>query len=285
MSRESAGQGGAGDMLVSDAERDSAVERLQAHCQVGRLTLEELSERVGLALRARKAAELERALAGLPELALGGEAAFAGEAGIATQRAGAATPAAPRAPARRVTRWAVAIMGGSDHRGRFRLSGQMNALSLMGGVTIDLRNAEIEGAEVVINALVVMGGVDVIVPEGIDVDLTGIPIMGGKELRLADVPVIPGSPLVRVRALCLMGGVTVRSKPARARGSAGAGSAGEVTDGMQPAAEDAVGPGAAAGLPYGERWLGSRHRDCRREERREDYRRDWREERRERRWR
>jgi class 3 adenylate cyclase len=81
----------------------------------------------------------------------------------------------------------------------------------MGGVTLDLRQAEIEGSELIINAVAVMGGIEVIVPEGIHVEMTGIALLGGKDCRVTDVPPVPGSPVVRVRVFALMGGVTVRT--------------------------------------------------------------------------
>ena len=106
-------------------------------------------------------------------------------------------------------------MGGSQRRGRWRLREKTNAVALMGGCVLDLRNAEVEGSEVVINAIAVMGGIEIIVPEGIEVELGGVAIMGGKDARrLKAVPRLPGSPTVRVRAFALWGGVSVRSKPA-----------------------------------------------------------------------
>ena len=47
------------------------------------------------------------------------------------------------------------------------------ALAIMGGVGLDLRDATIESDELVITAIAVMGGVDVTVPEGVDVQLGG----------------------------------------------------------------------------------------------------------------
>ncbi len=54
---------------AGDAERERAAARLREHFVRGRLTVEELEERVELALRARSTADLRRALRGLPELA------------------------------------------------------------------------------------------------------------------------------------------------------------------------------------------------------------------------
>ena len=54
---------------AGDAERERTAARLREHFVRGRLTVEELEERVELALRARSTADLRRALRGLPELA------------------------------------------------------------------------------------------------------------------------------------------------------------------------------------------------------------------------
>jgi hypothetical protein len=54
---------------AGDAERERAAERLREHFVGGRLTVDELEERVALALRARSTWDLRRALRGLPELA------------------------------------------------------------------------------------------------------------------------------------------------------------------------------------------------------------------------
>ena len=54
------------DVRVSDAEREHAAELLQTHHAEGRLTLDELTERVEEVYRARSASELEHALRELP---------------------------------------------------------------------------------------------------------------------------------------------------------------------------------------------------------------------------
>jgi class 3 adenylate cyclase len=177
---------------VTDAEREAMVARLQRACGEGRLTLDEFSERVGLALEARTATDLEVLTTDLPALA-------------------PPAPQAPAIPPRHQTSWVIGIMSGSDHRGRWHPAPTTNALALMGGCTLDLRAAEMEGSELVINAVAIMGGIDVIVPEGIQVEMTGLAIFGGKDCRVPDVRPLPGSPLVRVRVFAFMGGVTVRT--------------------------------------------------------------------------
>jgi DUF1707 SHOCT-like domain len=54
---------------AGDSERERAAARLREHFVGGRLTVDELEERVELALQARSTGDLRRALRGLPELA------------------------------------------------------------------------------------------------------------------------------------------------------------------------------------------------------------------------
>jgi class 3 adenylate cyclase len=184
-------------LRISDAERERVVNRLKTGCEEGRLTLDEFSERVAATYAARTEAELSVVVADLPP--------------TGADLVPATTTTAP--PGRRATRWTVGIMSGARQRGRYRLHGKTNAVAFWGGCELDLRSAEVEGAEVEINAVAVMGGVDIVVPEGIAVELTGFAIFGARSLRVKDVPVLSGSPVIRVRAFALMGGITVKSKP------------------------------------------------------------------------
>ncbi|HWC39885.1 MAG TPA: adenylate/guanylate cyclase domain-containing protein [Acidimicrobiales bacterium] len=180
---------------ISDADRHQVVELLRLHTADGRLTLDEFSERVGLAFAARDQADLQQVMADLPAVQT-------------------PVPERQRRPAKG---WTVAIMSGSRRTGRWRPQPRTRAVAIMGGCELDLRQAEIDGDELVITAVAFWGGVDIIVPEGIDVDLTGVPIMGGKHLNVRDAPLTPGAPRVRVRAFPVMGGVHVRSKGLKER--------------------------------------------------------------------
>ncbi len=177
---------------VSDAERDQTVSSLREHVVAGRLTLDEFSERVEAALAARTRGELLATMTDLP------------------------TQAAEMVPVqRRARRRFVAVMSGSEAKGRWRVAEHTTAVAVMGGVDIDLRRAEIEGPEVVITAVAFWGGISLVVPEGFDVELEGFSFMGGRHLQLRDVPRIPGSPRIRVRGFAVMGGIDVQSKPSR----------------------------------------------------------------------
>lgn len=56
-----------------------------------------------------------------------------------------------------------------------------------------------------------MGGSDIFVPEGVHVELSGLAVMGGNDLRLEGrPPPAPGAPVARVRAYSVMGGTDVK---------------------------------------------------------------------------
>jgi class 3 adenylate cyclase len=191
-------QGGAGfSQRVGDADRDRTVTLLREHVAAGRLTLDDFSERVGRALQATTRGELEAVMSDLP----------------------AATPTTTlpesATSTRQSRRWHVAIMSGHETKGRWRIGGKTNALAIMGGCDLDLRQAEIEGPEVEITAVAFWGGIKVVVPEGFDVELRGFSFMGGRSLRVRDVPIIPGSPRIVVRGFAVMGGIEVQSRSSK----------------------------------------------------------------------
>jgi hypothetical protein len=180
------------EVRASDAEREQVVVELREHAAQGRLTLEEFSQRVDEAYAAKTVAELEQVKRELP--------AFS------------AVPATR--PRRKARSWLVSIMGGADRKGRWRVPRRMSVLTLMGGCDLDLRQAEIEHDEVTITVLSIMGGTDVYVPEGVEVDVGGFTLMGGTDEHGHDAPPRPGTPLIRIRAITLMGGTDVWHVPA-----------------------------------------------------------------------
>ena len=175
------------ELRVSDAEREHAATELREHLAEGRLTLDELAERLDGIYAARTRGELDAISADLP-----------------VQRR-----AAP--PAKRPRRYLVAIMSGVERSRRWRLAPRTTLLAIMGGAHLDLRGAEIEGPEATISCLAIMGGVDIVVPEGTDVEVSGFGLMGGVADEVSGEP-RPGMPSVHVRAFALMGGVAVRSR-------------------------------------------------------------------------
>jgi len=185
-------------LRVSDAERDATLRTLGEHAAVGRLTLNELEDRASQALAAKTRGDLAALTSDLPA-----------EAAV---QVGAA-PARVRKP----VRWMVAILSGSHRHGRFRAVGSINAVAIMGGDELDLREAEIEGGELAVNVFTLMGGVNIYIPDTIEVEVGGFSLMGGST-EVGRERTRPNAPLVRVRAYNLMGGVTIFRVPPQARG-------------------------------------------------------------------
>lgn len=177
---------------IGDAERDAAEARLNRAVGAGQLTLDEFSERMTAVLAARVQADLDAVLADLPATAPGPARAPAGAA---------------RGPVRR---WLVAIMSGETTRGRWRPASQTNAVAVMGGVEVDLREAEVPPEGFTLTATALMGGVEVIVPDDVAVEVGGLAFMGGREVTAVQ-PDDPYAPVVRVQAYALMGGVEIRN--------------------------------------------------------------------------
>ena len=185
-------------LRVSDAERDVTLRQLGDHAAVGRLTLDELEERSSRALAAKTRGELATLTSDLPQ-----------EAG---QEVGS-SPARTRKP----VRWMVAIMSGSHRHGRFRAVGSINAVAIMGGDEIDLREAEIEGGELTLNVFTLMGGANIYIPDSIELEVGGFSVMGGNT-EVGVERLRPGAPRVTIRAHNLMGGATIFRVPPQARG-------------------------------------------------------------------
>ncbi|HVF77679.1 MAG TPA: DUF1707 domain-containing protein [Solirubrobacteraceae bacterium] len=178
-------------LRVSDEDRERTVLALRDGAAEGRLTFDELAGRAELAYTAVSREELDRLVDDLPA---------------------ASASASPDRPDRKRRRWNIAVMGGSERRGRWRPAPDLVAVAVMGGVELDLRDALIEDEDIVITAVAVMGGIEIIVPEGIEVDVGGFAFMGGHEYRPGSEPIRPGTPVVRVRGYALMGGLEVRVK-------------------------------------------------------------------------
>jgi Domain of unknown function (DUF1707)/Cell wall-active antibiotics response 4TMS YvqF len=179
-----------GEVRASDAEREAVVERLRVATVEGRLTLSELTERTEAAYTATTRGELVPITADLPEVS--------------------GSTAATLQPAVRTDReWVVAVMGDNKRQGRWRAERPLAVLAVMGDVVLDLRGAEVPQGHVDITATAVMGDVKIYVPDGVDVQLSGIAVMGDKKVAVREAPAGRTAPRVMVKATVVMGDVKV----------------------------------------------------------------------------
>jgi hypothetical protein len=89
------------------------------------------------------------------------------------------------------------------------------ATAIMGGGTIDLRDAKPAADEIVIDAMTIMGGLEIRVPVGWRVILEGTPILGGMENKTVAREPESGAPGTEkrliVRGMTIMGGLEVKN--------------------------------------------------------------------------
>ncbi|GAC70410.1 hypothetical protein GS4_34_00960 [Gordonia soli NBRC 108243] len=168
----------------------------------GNLSPVEYEERAGKAVVAKTFGELDDLTDDLPVAQLG-----VGAPASDTHTRPAATPSG-RPPVRN----AIAIMSGSEVGGNAAVAEDLNAVAIMGGVEIDLREVEFTSPTLTIRATAIMGGVEITVPPDVTVEIGGSAIMGGFNRRAAGRGA-PGAPIVSITGFALMGGVEVKRKP------------------------------------------------------------------------
>ena len=189
---------GVGGLLrASDDDRERSVLDLRDHLTAGRITLDEFTQRVEIAIAAKTGRELEALTRDLPD-----------------------ARSAPMVQRRRPVRFSVAVFGHLVRRGRLRLRRRTVALALFSDIDLDLREAEIEDLETSVTAVIGFGNVDIYVPEGVDADVGGITIFGHRREWGRDVAP-PDAPCVHVRAFSLFGTVDVWRVPHGTRGDYG----------------------------------------------------------------
>ena len=164
------------EIRASDAERDQAAQTLAHGMAEGRLTLEELAQRLDGVYAATTRGELEPYTRDLP----------------AESR-------------RRPKRFTGALFAGVHRKGRWRVARRSTAVSVVGDLDVDLRTAEIEHRAVTITAFLLFGNVDFYVPTGVDVDVGGLTVFGHRREHGDEPPARPGTPLIRIRIFGLFG--------------------------------------------------------------------------------
>jgi len=189
-------------MRASDADRERVANVLREAAGDGRLTMDELDERLDAVYAAKTYAELEPITHDLPD----SPATYT----PATAPATTADPA--RFGLEATSHGAVAIMGGFTRKGDWVVPKEFTAFMFMGGGEIDMRNARFAEREVAIHIVAIMGGCEVIVPEDATVRVTGVGIMGAFD-HSGSGGGTPDGPVITINGVAFMGGVDVKRKP------------------------------------------------------------------------
>jgi hypothetical protein len=101
-------------------------------------------------------------------------------------------------------------MSGRDRKGRWRVGRRCNVVNVMGGADLDLNDAELADDYVEMTVFSLMGGADIRVPEGLNVEVSEFAFMGGNTINLGTELPDPGGPVLRLRLLSIMGGTDVK---------------------------------------------------------------------------
>ncbi len=185
-----------GAINASDAERDATCELLRTAAGEGRVTFEELADRIEAALGARTRGELAHLTRDLPPATE-----------LATVPAGTELASPPGV--------ASTVFGDLRRAGLWRVPAYSSWSTVFGDVKLDLREAHIERSPVTIHTRTVFGDIEVLVPEGVAVDLR-VASMFGTVKQLADAA-DPAAPRVVVSGRTVFGDVRVLHQRLRER--------------------------------------------------------------------
>lgn len=181
----------------SEAERERTIAFLSDRFAQGDLEMEVFEERVTVAHRAQTSAELAALCADLAPPA----------------SHPAASPAIQVASETPTSGEAVAIFGGVQRVGRWRVPRRLRVVAVFGGVELDLRDAELPAGVIDIDVRATFGGVKIIVPPTIAVEVHGLAFFGGFEhMHRAPPTPDPNAPALQIRGKAVFGGVSVETR-------------------------------------------------------------------------
>jgi hypothetical protein len=184
--------------------RRVTVEALVEHFANDAMGVDEFERRVDVAHRASTPDELKELLVDLP----GGDLpAVRTESRVAPAGAGVGTGGALST---RENEYVVSILGGSQRKGRWSPARRTHAIAVLGGTQLDFREAVLPPGVTQVRVFALCGGVEIIVPPGLQVESRGVALLGGFD-HMAEVPLVadPETPMLEITGLALMSGVEV----------------------------------------------------------------------------
>ena len=194
-----------GNLRASDADRDQVATLLSTAYAEGRLSREEHDERIDQLMAAKTFDDL------LPitrDLVIVGPPAPVATPQSSSRFAIDTTGQNPESDKM------IAIFGGVTRKGRWRVRKNTHALALFGGMDLDLRDAIFEAPVVEISGFWCFGGLDIKVPEGIEIQDQTAGIFGGTDVRDVGDP-SPGAPTLVIKGVSLFGGVSIKGPKKR----------------------------------------------------------------------
>lgn len=204
---------------ASQDTRQRTIDALCEHFASDTLDLNEFERRIDLAHKAETVGELRRLLSDLatPTTAVVPTTDTAADLAVP-----AVLPRGRVAPPELVrdNQFVVGLWGGPSRKGSWIPARHVWSFALMGGVELDLREARLGPGVTEISVFAMWGGVEIIVPPDLQIEFSGMGIMGAFDCA-EDVGRVydPDAPIVKINGLAIMGGaeVTVRESGETAR--------------------------------------------------------------------
>ncbi|MEE8440676.1 MAG: LiaF domain-containing protein [Spirochaetia bacterium] len=106
----------------------------------------------------------------------------------------------------------IAIFSGADRKGVWDAPKHLNVVAMFGGADIDLRQARIPAGGLAINVAALFGGVDIVIPEDLNVEVSGAGIFGGFGGKNHRGSSDPRTPTVKITGVAIFGGVEIKIK-------------------------------------------------------------------------
>jgi hypothetical protein len=179
--------------------RDRAIARLNEAFANDHLALDEFESRLTVAHHADTIATIEQLTRDLP-------------AATTPIREVALVPtiASSLVPASKTM---IAIMSGVQRKGVWTPARVSRVAAIMGGAELDFREAQLGPGVTELQIFACMGGVHIIVPPTLAVDMDGSALLGGfDQTDRAPVTPDPSRPLLRITGFAFMGGVHVETR-------------------------------------------------------------------------
>jgi len=180
----------------SKSQRDETEARLHAAFAEGRLTSDERDSRVAQIQDTSTSGELDALVADLPPAQPVAPAAlpvFSGAASTQSQ-----------------TQWHIRLLGGFKPRGQWLVPANTFVITLMGSVDADFRQARFLSAETTLTTVSLMGSMNITVPPGVRVEISGLRLLGSRDEHY-DSPPSPAERVVRARSFSLLGSMSVHN--------------------------------------------------------------------------
>ncbi len=189
-----------------DRLREQVIEQLKLHYAHDNLSVEEFEQRIDRASAAEEKLALLEVIKDLPSISDGSGSAADSSGRYAAVNMGEV----------RKQQDVVAIFSGSDRKGVWYPARTIKILAAFGGVDLDFSEAFLPPGDTYIDAMCLFGGVDIVVPEGVNLEISGVPIFGGIDNKYGDRQ-IPGAPTIHISAFAMFGGIDIKPVKKRRR--------------------------------------------------------------------